>query len=186
VFVFDDTPAIVDNPHIRTLWPLTRSMSAPPEVTVAGRPIAAFTLAVNFAFAALDVGAETQLRAAVALDESSAPAQLNLGVVLSSAGKFEEGIARLERALALDPANTQVYGNLGEAHAAQGRVVPAAKYFLLAVEARPDNLFLLNRAGWPTEALRLARMQRRADIIPEIEARLSIYRAGQPFRQQAR
>jgi hypothetical protein len=29
-FVFDDTPAIVDNPHIRTLWPLTRSMSAPP------------------------------------------------------------------------------------------------------------------------------------------------------------
>lgn len=33
-FVFDDTPAIVDNPHIRTPWPLTRSMSAPPEVTV--------------------------------------------------------------------------------------------------------------------------------------------------------
>jgi tetratricopeptide (TPR) repeat protein len=54
-FVFDDTPAIVDNPHIRTVWPLTRSMSAPPEVTVAGRPIAAFTLAVNYALASGDV-----------------------------------------------------------------------------------------------------------------------------------
>ena len=54
-FVFDDTLAIVDNPHIRALWPLTRSMSAPAEVTVSGRPIAAFTLAVNYALAPVDV-----------------------------------------------------------------------------------------------------------------------------------
>jgi tetratricopeptide (TPR) repeat protein len=54
-FVFDDTLAIVENPHIRTLWPLTRSMSAPAEVTVSGRPIAAFTLAVNYALAPPDV-----------------------------------------------------------------------------------------------------------------------------------
>jgi tetratricopeptide (TPR) repeat protein len=181
--------------------------------------------------------AETQLRAAVALDESSAPAQLNLGVALSAAGKFDEGIPRLERALALDPANTRTYGNLGEAYAAQGRFGPAAKYFLLALEARPDDLFLLNRAGWllatshdpevrngpravdlatratrltngqdvvsldtlaaayaevgrfqeaaatATEAIRLARLQRRADIIPEIEARLQLYQSGQRFRQ---
>ena len=181
--------------------------------------------------------AETQLRAAVELDESSAPAQLNLGVVLCSAGKFDEGIVRLERALALNPADSQIYGNLGEAYAAQGRLVPAVKNFLLALETRPDDLFLLNRAGWlmatatdpqvrngpravdlasraaqltngqdlvsldtlaaayaevgrfadasatAAEAIRLARLQRRADLLPEIEARLRLYQAGQKFRQ---
>ena len=30
VFVFDDKFAIVDNPNIKSLWPLTRAMSAPP------------------------------------------------------------------------------------------------------------------------------------------------------------
>ena len=45
-FVFDDTPAIVENPHIRSLWPLTYAMSAPPQVTVSGRPVAALTFAV--------------------------------------------------------------------------------------------------------------------------------------------
>ena len=54
-FVFDDTPAIVENPHVKTVRPLTRSMSAPPEVTVSGRPIAAFTLAINYALAPIDV-----------------------------------------------------------------------------------------------------------------------------------
>jgi protein O-mannosyl-transferase len=181
--------------------------------------------------------AEAQLRTAVRLDETNGPAQLNLGVVLCSAGKFDEGIARLERALSLNPANTQVYGNLGEAYAAQGRFVPALKYFLLALETRPDDLFLLNRAGWllatstdpevrngpraidlasratrltngqdvvsldtlaaayaevgrfqdaattAAESIRFARMQRRADIIPEIEARLRLYQSGQKFRQ---
>ena len=181
--------------------------------------------------------AETQLRTAVALDESSAPAQLNLGVVLSSAGKFDEGIVRLERALALNPANTRVYGNLGEAYAAQGRFAPAVTNFLRALETRPDDLFLLNRAGWllatstdpqvrngpravdlalhatrltkgqdvvsldtlaaayaevgrfadaaatATEAIRLGRLQGRTDILPEIEARLVLYQAGQKFRQ---
>ncbi len=54
VFVFDDGPAIVDNPNIRSLWPLTQAMSAPAEVTVSGRPIAALTLAINYALAPPD------------------------------------------------------------------------------------------------------------------------------------
>ena len=54
VFVYDDGPAIVDNPNIRSLWPLTRSMTAPPEATVSGRPIAALTLAINYALAPPD------------------------------------------------------------------------------------------------------------------------------------
>ena len=51
VFVFDDGPSIVDNPHIRSLRPLTRGMSAPSDAGVSGRPIAALSLALNYALA---------------------------------------------------------------------------------------------------------------------------------------
>jgi len=53
-FVLDDGPAIVDNPNIRRLWPLTSALSAPPEVTVAGRPAVSLTLAINYAWTQLD------------------------------------------------------------------------------------------------------------------------------------
>ena len=47
--------------------------------------------------------AEPQLREAVRLKDSSAPAHANLGSVLCALGKVEEGVSHLERALALDP-----------------------------------------------------------------------------------
>lgn len=55
VFVLDDKFAIADNPNIKTLWPLTTSMSAPDESPVSARPIASLTLAINYALAADDV-----------------------------------------------------------------------------------------------------------------------------------
>ena len=55
VFVFDDKFGIVDNPNIKSLWPLTRAMSAPPEMPVSARPIASLTLAINYALAPKDV-----------------------------------------------------------------------------------------------------------------------------------
>ena len=54
VLVFDDEPAIASNPHIRRLWPLTESMSAPSDTTVSGRPVVSFTLALNHALAPAD------------------------------------------------------------------------------------------------------------------------------------
>jgi hypothetical protein len=51
VFVWDDGEAIVENQHLKSLWPLSESMSAPAFSTVAGRPVAAFTLAFNYALA---------------------------------------------------------------------------------------------------------------------------------------
>jgi tetratricopeptide (TPR) repeat protein len=57
VFVFDDLRAIVENPNLRQLWPLTQSMSAPRDVTVSGRPVASLTLALNYALAPADARA---------------------------------------------------------------------------------------------------------------------------------
>ena len=54
VLVFDDEPAIASNPHIRRLWPLSESMSAPPDTSVSGRPVVSLTLALNHALAPVD------------------------------------------------------------------------------------------------------------------------------------
>ena len=51
VFVFDDDTAIVSNPSIRSLWPLTAAMTAPRDTTLAGRPVASLSFALNYAAA---------------------------------------------------------------------------------------------------------------------------------------
>lgn len=49
-FIFDDKPAIIDNPTIRQLWPLTDALN-PPAIGsgVTGRPIVNLSLALNLA-----------------------------------------------------------------------------------------------------------------------------------------
>jgi tetratricopeptide (TPR) repeat protein len=92
--------------------------------------------------------AERELREAVRLKDTSAAAHANLGPVLCALGQLDEGIDHLERALALDPEYTTAHGNLGEAYATQGKHALAARQFSLAVDASPDNPFLLNRLAW--------------------------------------
>ncbi|MFO7693124.1 MAG: tetratricopeptide repeat protein, partial [Vicinamibacterales bacterium] len=52
VFLLDDVRAIVRNPSIRTLWPLSVPLSPPSESTVAGRPVANLSFAVSYALGA--------------------------------------------------------------------------------------------------------------------------------------
>ena len=54
-FLFDDLTSIPENPRIRSLWPLSRAMTAPPYVTIAGRPLVCLSFAVNYALGGLDV-----------------------------------------------------------------------------------------------------------------------------------
>lgn len=54
-FLFDDHAAITTHPALSTLWP-PRAVVAPPQFTpVAGRPVAALSLAANYALGGLDV-----------------------------------------------------------------------------------------------------------------------------------
>jgi Flp pilus assembly protein TadD len=54
-FIFDDVSSIPENPHIRHLWPLRESLSAPPDCTVSGRPAVCLTLALDYALGGLNV-----------------------------------------------------------------------------------------------------------------------------------
>jgi tetratricopeptide (TPR) repeat protein len=54
-FIFDDEESILKNPYIVHLWPLTKALSAPRESTVAGRPVAGLSLALNYAISGYEV-----------------------------------------------------------------------------------------------------------------------------------
>jgi len=56
-FVFDDLPSIVDNPQIRGWGALARPFGDPGrvDITVSGRPVAAWSLALNHALGGLEV-----------------------------------------------------------------------------------------------------------------------------------
>lgn len=54
-FLFDDDHAIVQNPHLRQLWPVSHALGAPEQSTVAGRPVVSLSLAINFAVSGLEV-----------------------------------------------------------------------------------------------------------------------------------
>jgi Tfp pilus assembly protein PilF len=182
-------------------------------------------------------GAERHLRIAVDRQPDSAEAQAGLGAALCAQGQFAQGIPHLERAIAIDPAYADAHRDLGEAFAASGHLSAAAAAFDRALTLRPDDVFLLNRAGWirataredslrdgaralalaeravrlagrrdvnsldtlaaayaeagrfdealaaGTEALMLARQQPDGAVVPELEQRLALYRAGQKVRQ---
>jgi tetratricopeptide (TPR) repeat protein len=53
-FLFDDIQSIRDNARIRSLLPLTSSMSWQPQTAVAGRPVVCLSLAVNYAISGLE------------------------------------------------------------------------------------------------------------------------------------
>ena len=55
-FLFDDDPAIADNPTIRTLWPPWAALSPPATgAGVNGRPVINVSFAINYALGGLDV-----------------------------------------------------------------------------------------------------------------------------------
>jgi tetratricopeptide (TPR) repeat protein len=54
-FAYDDEASIVQNPSIRTLWPLSTPLSPPGHgIAVQNRPLANFSFALNYAFAGSD------------------------------------------------------------------------------------------------------------------------------------
>ncbi len=66
-FIFDDKPAIPDNPHVLHLWPIWDAMRWPDQSTLAGRPLVAFSFAVNYALSGFNVWSYHALNLAIHL-----------------------------------------------------------------------------------------------------------------------
>jgi len=60
-FLYDDQTAIVKNPQIRTLSPLSVPLTPPRDTPVAGRPLVNLSLAANYAFGGLDAHSVTEV-----------------------------------------------------------------------------------------------------------------------------
>src|SRR4051812_21215789 len=67
-FIFDDPSSIVSNPTIRSLWPPWAPLSPPnAAITVQGRPILNFSLALNYAISGANVWSYHALNIAIHL-----------------------------------------------------------------------------------------------------------------------
>ena len=86
--------------------------------------------------------AEEHLRVAVAEAPDYAEAHANLAVALVTQGQVKDALTHFERATALNPFYTSVYENMGEAYGADGQLAKAAKWFLKALDQRPDDVAL--------------------------------------------
>ena len=53
--LFDDQSAILDNPQIRHLWPITAALAPPRASVLANRPIVNLSFAINYAIGGLSV-----------------------------------------------------------------------------------------------------------------------------------
>jgi Flp pilus assembly protein TadD len=54
-FFFDDLTAITENPHVRQIWPPWSPLTTPADTSISGRPLVAFSFALNYALGGLDV-----------------------------------------------------------------------------------------------------------------------------------
>jgi tetratricopeptide (TPR) repeat protein len=111
-------------------------------------PRARNNYAVDLLLRGENAAAERQLRVALALDPAMGQAHANLGVALCRQDRCDEGVPHLERAIAIDPTFAQAHRDLGEAYAGRGQASRAVAEYLLALEAQPDDVFLINRAAW--------------------------------------
>jgi tetratricopeptide (TPR) repeat protein len=72
---------------------------------------------------------------------------INLGTALGKAGRMQEAIKALTRAIQLNPDNSEPYVNLGAALASVSRLNEAARTLAQAVALDPENADALNNLG---------------------------------------
>ncbi len=144
--------------------------------------------------------AEERYRAAVALDTNFAPARFNRALALVTLGQGEEALLELNRGLSLDPGNAQ--GALAVAWALATEPDDSARRLDLAADLAaqirdivgPHPLVLDVQAaifahgGRFLDAVRLAEQavseaERLGEpaLIPDLSARLALYRSGQAY-----
>ncbi len=90
---------------------------------------------------------ETLWRATIARTPSAFLAQNNLGLLLLSQGRVDEGIAHCEQALAIKPDYAEAHSNLASAYLEKGRTDDALAHFTRALGLQPRSPEIHNNLG---------------------------------------
>ncbi|MCC6589469.1 MAG: tetratricopeptide repeat protein [Bryobacterales bacterium] len=113
--------------------------------------------------------AEVEYKAALAIDDRFAGAQLGLGVVRAAAGDTKTAEQEIRRAIALQPGLAEAHNSLGRLLEAQGKPAEAEQEYRAAIERQPElTAAHYNRAGI------LARTNREREAIAELEAAIKL------------
>ncbi|MGA2621659.1 MAG: tetratricopeptide repeat protein [Thermoguttaceae bacterium] len=125
-------------------------------------------------------------------------AQYNLGNALCGRGQFDEAIDHYRKAVAIKPDYVEARSNLGNALCSRGQLDEAIDHYRQALKIKPDAVEVnynlgdalagrgqVNEAlGYYQKALDLATARNDRALADVIRARIEIYRAGKPFRDQ--
>jgi len=107
---------------------------------------------------------ETLFRYVLALNQDIPEAHNDLGSVLVSQRRTDEGLAEYRKALALKPDYVRAMNNLGLALLDQGRPEEAAEQYEKALSLQPDYAFGQNNLG-----LALLHLGRAAEALPHLK-----------------
>ncbi len=83
---------------------------------------------------------------AVQLDEGLAQAHVTLGIIARGTGRYEDALAHLERAVAID-ASGEAYRELAQAYTALGRQGDAETTYKRAIQVRPNDWSMYSALG---------------------------------------
>lgn len=129
-------------------------------------------------------GAERFFRLAIAKNRRNAAAHSNLGSVLLDLHRYDEGMVLLEQAVRLDPEDSGVLVNLGNAYHRSGRTALAVKTYSLALEVDQEcpealaNILrpLMEFCEWPVLEAHFRRLRERMELGDE-----KVFRTVSPF-----
>lgn len=91
--------------------------------------------------------AVTHCEQALAIDSRLAAVHVTLALLARGRGRYEEAIAVAQRAIELDPVNSEAYRELGRAQEALNLLADAEATYRKAIEARPEDWQAYNTLG---------------------------------------
>ena len=85
--------------------------------------------------------------AAIKLNDNLAQVYVTLGMIATGTGRYPEAIHSLQKALALDPINSDAYGELAKAYQRMGNLKDVESTYLNAIAVRPGYWGTHNELG---------------------------------------
>jgi serine/threonine-protein kinase len=84
----------------------------------------------------------------IKLNDLLAPVHVTLGIIKNGTGRYEDALNEFQRALQLDPVNSDAYRGLARTYVALGKIVKAEATYKKAIKLRPSYWAGYENLGW--------------------------------------